>query len=149
MEFNIQKFLVENKLTRNSYLREDDNTGQILHTNDEYPSDEEDFGDEDMQDDWDQPEADDSNNFEQEPSSQDVAQPEPVLSGIHKKQAQLQGLEAQKDALLMQFKSGQISIDKYKEAIGNIPNQIKKLRADIQQAMTVSTDDDDSEEEVA
>ena len=145
MEFNIQKFLVENKLTRASHLREDDNTGSILHTQSEETPEEDDFEDE-PQDDWNQPEEDD--DFEQEPTSKDIAQPEPALSGIHKKQAQLQALEHQKDALLMQLKSGQLSLDQYKEAIGNIPNQIKKLRADIEKAMTVTTTDD-SEEEMA
>lgn len=171
MEFNIQKFLVENKLTRSSYLREDDNTGQILHTNDE--------------NDWDQSETDDADatfdsdsadpfggtyptkgsNWDDNPGKADYFKTqhgadydrEPgennlkvdrKTKGLQSLQSKLQGLESQKDALLMQFKSGQMSIDKYKEAIGNIPNQIKKLRADIQQAMTVSTDDD-SEEEMA
>ena len=146
MEFNIQKFLVENKLTRNSYLREDDNTELTLHTqNDETPDNEDDFEDEEPQDDWNKPEADDSEEWDTDYTG-DTTQPEPALSGIRKKQAQLQALEAQKDSLLMQFKSGQISIDQYKEAIGNIPDQIKKLRADVQKAMTVSTDDDNEEE---
>ena len=146
MEFNIQKFLVENKLTRNSYLREDDNPELTLHTqNDETPDNEDDFEDEEPQDDWNKPEADDSEEWDTDYTG-DTTQPEPALSGIRKKQAQLQALEAQKDSLLMQFKSGQISIDQYKEAIGNIPDQIKKLRADVQKAMTVSTDDDNEEE---
>jgi len=144
MEFNIQKYLIKNKLTGQSQMRENDNTGQILHTNDEEGNYEED----EPEDSWNAPETDDEDDFEQEPAPQDVAQPEPVLSGIHKKQAQLQALEAQKDSLLMQYKSGQLGLDQYKEAIGNIPNQIKKLRSDINQAMTVSADDD-SEEEVA
>jgi len=143
MEFNIQKFLVENKLTRSSYLREDDNTGLTLHTHDEEIPDEDAYGEEESEDDWSKPEMDDSDDFEKEPTAQDVAKPEPVLSGIHKKQAQLQALEAQKDALLMQYKSGQLGLDQYKEKIGNIPNQIKKLRADVDKAMNVTVDNDD------
>jgi len=139
MEFNIQKFLVENKLTRSSYLREDDNTGLTMHTGEEAPED--DYEEEPEKDTWSKPDMDNSDDFEKEPTAQDVAKPEPVLSGIHKKQAQLQALEAQKDALLMRYKSGQLTLDQYKEAIGNTPNQIKKLRADIEKAMNVSLDD--------
>ena len=85
-------------------------------------------------------------DFEQEPATQDIKKDEPSLSGIHKKQAQLKALEDQKDALLMQYKSGQMGLDQYKAAIGNIPAQIKKLRADIENEMTVGLDD---EEELA
>ena len=35
MEFNIQEFLSKNKLTGQSQMREDDNTGMVLRTNDE------------------------------------------------------------------------------------------------------------------
>ena len=43
----------------------------------------------------------------------------------------------------MQLKSGQLSLDQYKAAIGNIPNQIKKLRVDIQQALEPELDDEE------
>ena len=46
----------------------------------------------------------------------------------------------------MQLKSGQLGLDQYKAAIGNIPAQIKKLRADIQQATAPSMDDSDEED---
>jgi len=147
MEFNIQKFLVENKLTRNSYLREDDNTGLTMHTGEEAPE-EDTYDEEEPEDAWSKPDMDDSDDFEKEPTAQDVTKPEPALSGIYKKQAQLQALEAQKDALLMRYKSGQLTLDQYKGTIGNIPDQIKKLRRDVEKAMTV-TADDDSEEEMA
>lgn len=148
MEFNIQKYLIKNKLTGQSQMRESDNTGQILQTGEEMPGGDDDDYEEEPEDSWNAAEAGDEEDYEEEPSSQDVAKPEPVLSGIHKKQSQLQALEAQKDALLMQYKSGQLGLDQYKEAIGNIPNQIKKLRADIEKATTVTTDDG-SDEEVA
>jgi hypothetical protein len=38
--------------------------------------------------------------------------------------------------------------NQYKQAIGNIPMQIKKLRADIDQAMNVTVDDDSEEEAI-
>ena len=143
MVFNIQKFLSENKLTGQSQMREEDNTGLTMPVGD----DEEMFGDEE-EDSWNKPEADDSAEFEKEPTTRDVKQNDVSLTGIHKKQAQLQDLEAQKDRLVMQLKGNIIGLDQYKQAIGNIPMQIKKLRADIDQAMNVTVDDGSEEEEI-
>jgi len=143
MVFNIQKFLSENKLTGQSQMREDDNTGLTMPVGD----DEEMFGDEE-EDDWNKAEPDTSAEFEKEPTTRDVKQNDASLTGIHKKQAQLQDLEVQKDKLLMQLKSNIIGLDQYKQAIGNIPMQIKKLRADIDQAMNVTVDDDSEEEAI-
>lgn len=92
-------------------------------------------------DDWNAPESDDSEEFEKEPAAKDVAGQEKSLVGIHKKQAELKALEDKKDSLLMQLKSDILTLDQYKEAIGNIPMQIKKLRSDIENAMNVSADD--------
>jgi hypothetical protein len=143
MEFNIKKFLVENNLTGQSF-REDDNTNLTMPTGDQ---DAEMFGDEE-EDNWNKPEADDSAEFEKEPTAKDVNQNTTSLTGIHKKQAQLQDLEAQKDRLLMQLKGDVIGLDQYKQAIGNIPMQIKKLRADLDQAMNVTLDTDSEEEAI-
>jgi hypothetical protein len=148
MEFNIQKYLTENKLTGQSQMREDDNTGLTMQTGGDYEDMQDDDEEEEDMDDWSTADSYDGFDDEKEPTAQDIAKPEPALTGIHKKQAQLQALEAQKDALLMQYKSGQLGLDQYKEKIGNIPNQIKKLRADVDKAMTV-TADDDSEDEMA
>ena len=151
MDFNIQKFLSENKLTGQSQMREEDNTELTMRIGDDYEEMEDadrfdDNGDEG--DDWNEPDYDDAaDQYEKEPTAKDVKQDDPALKGIHKKQAQLQGLEVEKDKLLMQLKGNVISLDQYKQSIGNIPNQIKKLRADIDKAMTV-TADDDSEEDV-
>jgi hypothetical protein len=144
MVFNIQKFLTENKLTGQSQMREDDNTEMTLPVGDE----EDTYGDEEETDDWNKPEADDSAEFEKEPSAKDVKQNDASLTGIHKKQAQLQDLEAQKDRLVMQLKGNVIGIDQYKQEIGNIPMQIKKLRADIDKAMNVTMDDDSEDEAI-
>jgi hypothetical protein len=141
--FNIQKFLSENKLTGQSQMREDNNTGLTMPVGD----DEEMFGDEE-EDDWNKAEPDTSAEFEKEPTTRDVKQNDASLTSIHKKQAQLQDLEAQKDKLLMQLKSNIIGLDQYKQAIGNIPMQIKKLRADIDQAMNVTVDDGSEEEAI-
>jgi hypothetical protein len=144
MVFNIQKFLTENKLTGQSQMREDDNTEMTLPVGDE----EDTYGDEEETDDWNKPEVDDSAEFEKEPSVKDVKQNDASLTGIHKKQAQLQDLEAQKDKLVMQLKGNVIGIDQYKQEIGNIPMQIKKLRADIDKAMNVTVDDDSEDEAI-
>lgn len=143
MVFNIKKFLTENKLTGQSQMREDDNTNLIMPTGD----DEETFDDEEETDDWNRPEPDDSAEFEKEPTAKDV-KPDASALGLHKKQIQLQSLEDQKDVLLMQLKSNIITLDQYKEKIGNIPQQIKKLRADLDQAMNVTADDDSEDEAI-
>ena len=143
MVFNIQKFLSENKLTGQSQMREEDNTCLTMPVGD----DEEMFGDEE-EDSWNKPEADDSAEFEKEPTTRDVKQNDVSLTGIHKKQAQLQDLEAQKDRLVMQLKGNIIGLDQYKQAIGNIPMQIQKLRADIDQAMNVTVDDGSEDEAI-
>lgn len=150
MEFNIQEFLSKNKLTGQSQMREDDNTELVLPTggSEEESEESSDSEEQEPEDTWNKPEPDDSANYEKEPSKKDLGQADPELSGIHKKQAQLQSLEAQKDMLLMQLKGNVISLDQYKQAIGNTPDQIKKLRADVAQAMNVSLDSD-SEEEMA
>jgi hypothetical protein len=145
MEFNIQEFLSQNKLTGQSQMRhEDDNTGLTL----DLGSDEETFDDEEETDDWNKPEPDTSAEFEKEPSTKDVKQSDKSLTGIHKKQADLQALEDKKDALLMQLKGNIIGLDQYKQAIGNVPDQIKKLRADLDKAMNVTMDDDSEEEAI-
>lgn len=146
MVFNIQKFLSENKLTGQSQMREDDNTGLTMPVgNDEEMFD--DGSEEEDQDDW-STASTDNGDFEAEPTARDVKQNDASLTGIHKKQAQLQDLEMQKDKLLMQLKSNIIGLDQYKQAIGNIPMQIKKLRADIDQAMNVTVDDGSEDEAI-
>ena len=146
MVFNIQKFLTENKLTGQSQMREEDNTGLTMPVGE----DEEMFDDSGEEED---PEdystaSTDNGDFEQEPTSKDIKQGDASLTGIHKKQAQLQDLEMQKDRLLMQLKGNVIGLDQYKQAIGNIPMQIKKLRADLDQAMNVTLDTDSEEEAI-
>ena len=106
-------------------------------------SDEEEFGDEEESDSWYASDSDDSEEFEKEPSARDIKKSEPKGTGVVQKQAELKGLEDQKDALLMQLKSGVIGLDQYKAAIGNIPARIKKLRADIDAEMNVSVDDEE------
>ena len=156
MIFNLQKFLVEHKLTRRARLNEDDNTGGMMKTDaeqDEMSGDEEMF-DPDSADPFggeyetgkygtplpndDVPEKD----YEREPAATSVKMDRPTKN-LHTKQEKLQDLENKKDALLMQLKSGQLGLDQYKAAIGNIPAQIKKLRADIDAALQVTDDEEE------
>ena len=125
-------------------MREDDNTGLTMQVGGE-----EEMFDDEEDDDWNKPDYDDAaDSYEAEPTTKDVKQNDTSLTGIHKKQAQLQDLEAQKDKLLMQLKGNVISLDQYKQEIGNIPMQIKKLRADLDKAMNVTVDDDSEEEAI-
>ena len=59
---------------------------------------------------------------------------------IHVKQEKLQQLLDKKDVILMQYKSGQMSLDQYKEAIGNLPQEIKNLR---DQIIAATSDEDE------
>lgn len=158
MEFNLNKFLVEHKLTKRSRLNEDDNTGGMMKTDaekEEMGGDEEAFdlasidpyGGEYSKDKWGRdidsqefPEKD----YEREPTAANV-KTDRATKNLYSKQEKLQDLEDKKDALLMQLKSGQLSLDQYKAAIGNIPAQIKKLRADIEAALGVDGDEEELE----
>jgi hypothetical protein len=147
MEFNLQNFLVNNKLTKRSTISEDDNTGGMLKTDSEQDemSDEEEFGDE--EDTWYKDDSDDSAEFEKEPTARDIGKDKTVSpkNDIFAKQVELKGLEDQKDALLMQWKSGVLTTDQYRTAIGEIPTKIKQLRADIEKASSVTLDDEEPE----
>lgn len=148
MEFNLQNFLVNNKLTKRSIISEDDNTGGMLKTDAEQDemSDEENFGDE--EDSWYKDDSDDSAEFEKEPTARDIKKGQPDSTDgndIFAKQAKLKQLEDEKDALVMQWKSGVLTTDQYRTAIGEIPTHIKNLRADIEKAMDVSIDSEEPE----
>ena len=65
---------------------------------------------------------------------------------LQSKQTKLKDLENKKDALLLQLKSSQLSLDQYKAAIGNIPNQIKKLRFDIERQVDPVIGDSDEDD---
>jgi len=160
MVFNIQKFLVENRLTKRSKLNEDDVTGAMMKTDAEKEAmDDEEMFDPTSAD----PYAGDyettkygtpldrdrdkvpEKDYEREPPPTGI-RTDRATKNLETKELKLKDLEDKKDALLMQLKSGQLGLDQYKAAIGNIPAQIKKLRADIEQAMSVDMDD---EEELA
>ena len=130
MEFDYRKFLTENKLTTTSRL--------MKEVDDE--------GDDDMpeKDDWYSAGDDSSFDDEKEPTKKDVGAGDENVGKLGGKQGKLQALVQQKDAILAKFKAGQITIDQYKQEIGDIPQQIKTLQADIEQELSV----DDTEEEI-
>jgi hypothetical protein len=75
-----------------------------------------------------QPEED---NLDQEPSAKDIKSTKGTAD-LAKKQNQLATLLKHKDELVGKFKSGELTIDQYKEKIGNVPQHIKTLTADIE-----------------
>ena len=80
-------------------VSEDDNTSLTMPvSNDEEMFD--DGSEEEDQEDW-STASTDNGDFDVEPTAKDVKQGDSSLTGIHKKQAQLQDLEAQKDLSLI------------------------------------------------
>ncbi len=61
---------------------------------------------------------------------------------------ELAQLRKEKDRILAKFKSGEISMDEYKEEIGDIPAKIKKLEKEMADDLSVNEDDDMLNEDV-
>ena len=57
--------------------------------------------------------------------------------------SELAQLRAEKDKILAKFKSGEISMDQYKEEIGDIPAKIKALEKKMAADLDVEEDDDE------
>jgi hypothetical protein len=76
-------------------------------------------------------EAEEDDEVQDEPNSKDI-KPNKSTDALAKKQYQLASLLKRKDELGSKFKSNEISIDQYKQMIGNIPQHIKTLSADIE-----------------
>ena len=149
MAFDYVKFLAENKLTSTSKLNE---KAKLLNENyidlrpiNTLKEEEEEDVDDDVEDvesseeefDFTSPGKKDEFDTDDdvEPAAKDIkGGEEAAASG---KQGKLMGLIKQKDAILAKFKSGQITIDQYKQEIGNIPQQIKNLQTSIDQELSV------------
>lgn len=97
---------------------------------------------EEPEDSWNKPDEFDSADDEKEPSKKDVKASDAMASAAGGKQGKLRALVQQKDMILSKFKAGEISIDQYKAEIGDIPQQIKNLQADLDADLSV----DDEEE---
>ena len=57
--------------------------------------------------------------------------------------SELAQLRAEKDKILAKFKSGEISMDQYKEEIGDIPAKIKALEKKMAADLDVEEDEDE------
>jgi hypothetical protein len=78
-------------------------------------------------------------SMQDEPTAKDLKAGSKSTAELAKKQNQLAVLLKHKDELLDQYKKGEISIEQYKEKIGNIPQHIKNLTAQIEKA-TIADD---------
>ena len=94
-------------------------------------------------DSWYADDSDTSDEFEKEPAMKDIKKIGNMNTSSDKS-SKLDGLIKLKDALLAKLKAGTISIEDYKKEIGNIPQQIKTLQADLEKDLSI---DDRSEEE--
>jgi len=176
MSFNLQKFLIENRLTKRSHLNEDAETKTDAELETMVAEEGDSIvGGEEMLD------LDPGTPPDEEPRASSLAGSTPKLArsakktapgsagggsglevdpeagrtpsnkpvkDLEKKSAKLKSLEDLKDRLVMQLKSGQLKLDQYKEAIGNIPAQIIKLRLDIEKQMNPVIGDTEDDEEI-
>lgn len=78
-------------------------------------------------------------SMQDEPTAKDLKAGSKSTADLAKKQNQLAVLLKHKDELLDQYKKGQITIEQYKDKIGNIPQHIKNLTAQIEKA-TIADD---------
>jgi hypothetical protein len=81
-------------------------------------------------------------NLDAEPTSKDITSASKSTSELAKKQNQLAKLLKHKDELVSKFKSNEINIDQYKQMIGNIPQHIKTLTADIERLEGTGKEED-------
>lgn len=130
MKSDIKEYLKESILAGISKIREDED-GEL----DDQPEAEDDYFKAD----------DDDQDWDEEPQQTQVASDQSTRS-LYGKQEKLQQLLDKKDVILMQYKSGQMSLDQYRDAIGNIPQQIKTLRDQITASLEADIDLGDEEE---
>lgn len=130
MKSSIKKYLKENILAGISKIREDED--------DELDNEPE------AEDDYFKADDEDDQDWDEEPQQTQVTGDQSTRS-LYGKQEKLQQLLDKKDVILMQYKSGQMSLDQYRDAIGNIPQQIKTLRDQL--AASLQSDNDLEDEE--
>jgi hypothetical protein len=128
MSSKLKKYLKESILAGIARVQEDeDDVEEVPSQSDNY------FAPEKDEQDW-----------EKEPETTQLG--DKSANDLYAKQEQLQQLLDKKDAFLMQLRSGQMGMDAYRDAIGNIPQQIKKLRDQIAAETTPEPELDDTEE---
>ena len=81
-------------------------------------------------------------------SDQPIGSSDKTSSRVGSIQSKLAMLKKKKDELVQKFTSGQIDIQQYKTMIGNIPQEIKKLQADLDKDTMQIGDDEDEMNEV-
>lgn len=92
-------------------------------------------------------EEEEEDDLDAEPTSKDIKTAGKSTSELAKKQNQLAKLLKAKDEIVFKFKSNEINIDQYKQMIGNIPQHIKTLSADIERLEGVGKEEDLYEED--
>lgn len=143
MEFNIQKYLSENKLTKLSFLREEDKFLD-LSADTEEPTDDI----EDDEDDWNKPEADDTEDFEAEPAKPEE-QPAQQNAVSSEEKQEYDRLKMYVKDLVAKYTQKKITLDAYKEKIyndpkyGDIIQTLKKLDQKFYPAVTAGDDEED------
>lgn len=70
---------------------------------------------------------------------------EAAIADQSDKAAKLKQLTAQKDEILAQYQNGSLSLDQYRTKIGNIPQQIKQLRADLDAELNTAPEEEEGE----
>lgn len=134
---------MENKLTHQSFIREEDDVLDLSTDSQEDESDL-DVDIEEPADDWNKAEPDDSAQYEKEPSRRDVAEPESYGDEL-----ELRNLIDQRDEIVALYTSGKIKdIPRYKELIKDIPAQIRKLQAKLKPTVSLSNDDDEIDDNI-
>jgi hypothetical protein len=76
-------------------------------------------------------------------SDQKIGSSDKTSNRVGEVQSKLAMLKKKKDELVQKFTSGMIDIHQYKQMIGNIPQQIKNLQADLDRDTMEIGDDDD------
>jgi chromosome segregation ATPase len=81
-------------------------------------------------------------------SDQPIGSSDKTSSRVGGVQSKLAMLKKKKDELVKKFTSGQIDIHQYKQMIGNIPQQIKSLQADLDRDTMQIGDDEEEMNEI-
>lgn len=147
MEFNIQKYLTENKLTLQSYMREQDDILEPQLGNDDIQDINIEDDTEELEDDWNKPEPDDSEDYEQEPETpEEPVEKTPEISTDEK--MLLDKLKNYLSDLIKQYKQGDLMINAYKEKVyhdaeyGNIIKKIRSLEKKFYPQVSVGGEED-------
>ncbi len=78
-----------------------------------------------------------------EPTAKDVTKGDSAIRSLIDKQTRLNQLIKIEDNLLGKYKAGELTIDQFKTQIGDIPQQIKTLRADLESELSIDDEDED------